>query len=106
MDEILKTAYALGGASGVVIMVLCAAVFYLYRAREREHRERLRETRESSVLMAKLLDTAAQRSVPPRPLPSASIPPPAEDWESDTVITRMREQQIRELVIRYIDEDE
>ena len=106
MDELLKTAYAIGGASGTAILVLCLVVFYLYRAREREHRERLREVRESSALMAQLLDVAAKRSDRPGPLPSASIRPPADEWEDDTVVTRVREQQIRELVIRYIDEDE
>lgn len=105
MDHLLDEAYSIGGGAGVVIAVLVIAVVYLYRAREREHRERLRETRENTKLMTRMLDTAAKRSIPPQPPPSASMPPPGPDWEEDTTLTWVQHQAVRELVIKYIDED-
>jgi hypothetical protein len=106
MENFVEQAYAIGGAWGVATLVLCYAVVYLYRAREREHKERLREVRENSKLMARLLDTASKRSVPPNPLPLQSIPPLDENWDDEpTVLTHVRQQQVRELVIRYLDNE-
>ncbi len=102
----VETAYAIGGAWGVATLLLTAAVVYLYRAREKEHRERLREARENAKLMAKLLETASKRSLPPRPAQSSSVPLIDEEWdEESTVLTRVRQQQVREMVIRYIEDD-
>lgn len=107
MENLVDSAYQIGGVSGVIVLALGTAVVYLYRAREKEHRERLREARESSALMVRLLDKASVSSRRPGPLPSASIPPPADDEdEESTVVTHLRRQQVHQLVIRYMDDDE
>jgi len=107
MESFVETAYAIGGAWGVATLLLGYAVVYLYRAREKEHRERLREARENSKLMARLLDSVTRRDRPMKPLPPNSIPPLDERWDDEeTVVTRVRHQQMKDLVIRYLDEDE
>lgn len=106
MRDLIDTAYNLGGVWGVVTLGLVVAVVYLYRAREREHRERLREMRKNTQTITQLLDTAARRSSRPGPLPSLSIPPGVGDEDEEpTVVTHIRQQQVHELVIRYLDED-
>lgn len=105
MENFVEKAYAVGGAWGIATLMLCYAVVYLYRAREREHKSRLKEARENSKLMAKLLATATKRSVPPRPLPPPQLPM-EEDWEEEsTLVANIRSQQVREMVIQYIEEE-
>lgn len=106
MENLVDSAYQIGGVSGVIVLALVTAVVYLYRAREKEHRDRLREARESSALMMRLLDKASVSSRRPGPLPSASIPPPGDEDEESTVVTHLRRQQVHQLVIRYMDDDE
>lgn len=54
--EILKSAYAIGGASAVLVAVLIGAIVILWRRLQDEHDERLSQARSDTSLLRDLLE--------------------------------------------------
>jgi hypothetical protein len=104
IQSVIETAYAIGGAWAVATLVLAWAVVYLYRAREREHRERLKEARESATLLAKLLQQASRASRRPPPSPDQLPWYDESDDEEPTLVTRMRQEHVQALVRKYLED--
>jgi hypothetical protein len=61
--EILKSAYAIGGASAVLFSVLIAAVVTLWRRLQKEHEARLRESRKDLQLLTEMMDTVQEKNI-------------------------------------------
>jgi hypothetical protein len=60
--ELLKSAYAIGGATAVLVAVLIGAVVTLYRRLQEEHEERLKQARHDTDLMRELLESMIDRT--------------------------------------------
>jgi hypothetical protein len=56
MFEVLKSAYAIGGASAVLVTVLIGAIVVLWRKLQTEHDERLTQARKDTELLRDLLE--------------------------------------------------
>lgn len=106
MQSFIEWAYTIGGAWGVITAVLSYAVVHLYRAREKEHRERLREARENARLMMKLLDSASKHSRIPMSRQPSNLPLYDDRDDEPTLVTRMRHQQVQDMVLRYLENEE
>jgi len=113
MVELLDWTFKQGGAVGVVILVLVAAVVYLHRRRERDARAWRREQRKNLRFLLKLVsmlrNTAQRTEFPSHPYErSEGEPDPEEegfeDWEEPTVVTQRKQETTRERIQQYVDE--
>lgn len=57
VTETLKTAYTIGGAGAVLVLVLIYAVITLWRKLQKEHEDRLAQARQDNHLMHELIET-------------------------------------------------
>lgn len=103
LGNFIEAAYAIGGAWAVATAVLGWTVAYLYRAREKEHRERLREARENAALFVKLLEQASRETQRPPPR-TEEFPWYDDEDDEPTLVTRMRHEHVRSLVTKYLEE--
>jgi len=119
MVELLDWAAERGGLWAVVAVVLAAALFYLYRARERDlriiSRERKREQRRNLQLISELAmsvrEQTGRESMQSRPYEAHFDEPSVEDdsfveWDEPTTVTWRKQNSasddIKKMVQEYV----
>jgi hypothetical protein len=119
MVELLDWAAERGGLWAVVAVVLAAALFYLYRARERDlriiSRERKREQRRNLQLISELAMSVREQtgrdSMQSRPYEAHFDEPSVEDdsfveWDEPTTVTWRKQNSasddIKKMVQEYV----